>query len=84
MAWCEGNGIDYVFGLARDTRLVAEIAVELIQAEDEALRTGRPARRSGTFVMPPSTVGRAGAGSSARRNGRKPPPWAVLHGGDLT
>ncbi len=26
MAWCEANGIDYIFGLARNTRLVAEIA----------------------------------------------------------
>jgi DDE family transposase len=45
MAWCEANRVDYVFGLARNPRLVDEIAVELIQAEDEAERIGRPARR---------------------------------------
>jgi hypothetical protein len=45
MAWCEQHGVDYVFGLAGNDRLVEEIAVELIQAEDEASRTGKPARR---------------------------------------
>src|SRR5215207_4903011 len=45
MSWCEHNRVDFVFGLARNPRLVKEIAVELIQAEDEAERTGKPARR---------------------------------------
>ena len=45
MAWCEKNQVDYVFGLARNDRLVEEISVELIQAEEEAARTGKPARR---------------------------------------
>ena len=49
MAWCEANRVDYVLGLARNARLVDEIAVELIQAEDEAERTGRPARRFKDF-----------------------------------
>ena len=45
MVWCEHNRVDFVFGLARNLRLVEEIAAELIQAEDEAERTGKPARR---------------------------------------
>ena len=49
MAWCEDNRVDYVFGLARNARLVSEIVVEMIQAEDEAVRTGRPARRFKDF-----------------------------------
>jgi len=49
MAWCEQNRVDFVFGLARNSRLVEEIAVELIQAEDEAERTGKPARRYKDF-----------------------------------
>ena len=49
MTWCEANRVDFVFGLARNARLVDEIAVELIQAEDEAERTGRPARRFKDF-----------------------------------
>jgi hypothetical protein len=49
MAWCEKNRIDYVFGLARNTRLVDAITVELLQAEEEARRTGKPARRFKDF-----------------------------------
>ena len=49
MVWCEHNRIDFVFGLARNPRLVEEIAVELIQAEEEAERTGKPARRYKDF-----------------------------------
>ena len=49
MAWCEENRVDFVFGLARNPRLVEEIAVELLQAEAEASSTGRPARRYKDF-----------------------------------
>jgi Transposase DDE domain group 1 len=49
MAWCEGNQVDYVFGLARNARLVEAIAVELLQAEAEASATGKPARRFKDF-----------------------------------
>lgn len=45
MAWCEQNQVDYLFGLARNTRLVAEIAAELAEAAAESKRTGQPARR---------------------------------------
>jgi len=49
MGWCEANRIDFVFGLARNARLVDEIYVELAQAEEEAERTGKPARRFKDF-----------------------------------
>jgi hypothetical protein len=49
MAWCEQSRVDFVFGLARNARLVDEIAVELLQAEEEATRTGKPARRYKDF-----------------------------------
>ena len=49
MVWCEQNRVDFVFGLARNPRLVEEIAVKLVQAEDEAERTGKPARRYKDF-----------------------------------
>jgi Transposase DDE domain group 1 len=49
MVWCEQNRVDFLFGLARNPRLIEEIAVELIQAEDEAERTGKPARRYKDF-----------------------------------
>ena len=44
MAWCEANGIDYVFGLARNERLVRRIARELKRARRRFARTGRAAR----------------------------------------
>jgi hypothetical protein len=49
MAWCEQNRVDFVFGLARNARLVDEVYVELAQAEEEATRTGKPARRYKDF-----------------------------------
>jgi hypothetical protein len=39
------NLVDFVFGLARNARLVEEIAVELLQAEAEASSTGNAGRR---------------------------------------
>ena len=50
MAWCEANRVDYVFGLAKNERLVAEIARELEAAETEAKKTGVPARRFKEFM----------------------------------
>jgi len=49
MAWCERNRVDFVFGLARNARLVAEIEAELAGAEAEAVATGKPARRFKDF-----------------------------------
>jgi Transposase DDE domain group 1 len=42
MAWCEANRVDYVFGLARNPRLTAEIATEMAAAQAVAARTGPP------------------------------------------
>jgi hypothetical protein len=49
MAWCEQNRVDYVFGLARNTRLVAKIADELVAARAAAEESGQPARRFKDF-----------------------------------
>ena len=49
MAWCEENRVDYLFGLARNDRLVEEIAAELGTAEARSKRTGKPARRFKDF-----------------------------------
>ena len=50
MAWCEANGVDYLFGLARNRRLLAQIAAELQAAEAEHKQTGNPARRFKDFT----------------------------------
>jgi len=49
MAWCEASRVDFVFGLARNARLAAEIAAELLQAGAEAASAGKPARRFKDF-----------------------------------
>ena len=50
MAWCEANRVDYVFGLARNERLVGEIAAELAAAEAESRPQGGPGRRFADFL----------------------------------
>ena len=50
MTWSEANRVDYVFGLARNARLVDRIHTELAWAEDDAARTGRSARRFADFL----------------------------------
>src|SRR5947209_17323833 len=49
MAWCEQNHVDYVFGLARNARLVATIEQELAAAKAMAEKSGQPARRFKDF-----------------------------------
>ena len=49
MGWCEANGVDFLFGLARNERLVAEIASELAAAEADSKASGQPARRFKQF-----------------------------------
>jgi hypothetical protein len=49
MAWCEDHRVDFLFGLARNERLVAEIAPELAAAAEESAATGKPARRFRDF-----------------------------------
>ena len=49
MAWCENNGIDFLFGLAQNSRLVAEIESELAVAKEQSQKTEKPARRFKDF-----------------------------------
>jgi hypothetical protein len=44
MAWCEANGVDFVLGVAKNDRLIAEIAEELGQAAQRFGETGQAAR----------------------------------------
>jgi len=50
MAWCENNSVDFLFGLAKNTRLNAEIATELAAAQEQSEKTGNPARRFKDFT----------------------------------
>ena len=44
MAWCEDQGVHYIFGLARNPRLESLIAGELADAEAKAKNSGKPER----------------------------------------
>jgi hypothetical protein len=44
LSWCEANRVDYVFGLARNSRLEAALAPQLAQAKELCLGSGQPAR----------------------------------------
>jgi hypothetical protein len=50
MAWCEQNRVDYLFGLARNARLVAMIDGELAATRAAAEKTDRPAPFQGLPV----------------------------------
>ena len=50
MGWCEANAVDYVFGLARNLRLLAEIEPALAAAGAEHAATGAPTRRFQEFT----------------------------------
>jgi hypothetical protein len=44
MSWCENNNVDYVFGLAKNERLIKEIAADLAKAKELYEQTGKAAR----------------------------------------
>jgi hypothetical protein len=44
MAWCEQNQVDYVLGLARNSRLQRKIAPAMREAKQEQEKTGKAAR----------------------------------------
>jgi len=44
MAWCEANRVDYVFGLARNSRLEAALVKYLAEAKRLCVALGKPAR----------------------------------------
>lgn len=49
LRWLELNNIDYVIGLARNSRLQSAIAKQMEQARRDYLKTGQPSRRFRSF-----------------------------------
>jgi Transposase DDE domain group 1 len=45
MSWCEANEVDFIFGLAKNVRLIRAIGAELMEAKAESHTSGQPARR---------------------------------------
>src|SRR5258707_3317014 len=50
MIWCESNGVQYVLGLAGNSRLKARLAPEMRTAKRTSKRTGQPAREFADFA----------------------------------
>src|ERR1700674_4712566 len=50
MAWCEDNAVDFLFGLARNSRLVDAIKAALAEAAEQSQQTGKSARRFKDFA----------------------------------
>lgn len=63
MKWCEENGVNYVFGFARNDRLRRMIEPQMQEAARQQAQTGRPARVFTEFDYQTTT----GSWSRARR-----------------
>jgi len=50
MSWCENNGVQYIFGLARNQRLRKIIGAEMHEATQQWQQTGKPARVFSEFL----------------------------------
>jgi hypothetical protein len=50
MGWCERNGVDFLFGLAKNARLTEVISPELDAARRHSEQTAGPARRFKDFT----------------------------------
>ena len=68
MGWCEGNGVDYLLGLAHNERLNRVLGEAMEAARIEHARTGRPARRFRTSAIRRASPGPPNGGWWARRN----------------
>jgi hypothetical protein len=44
MRWCEGNHVDYLFGLAKNQRLLRILGKEMHEAQQQFVQTGQAAR----------------------------------------
>ena len=44
MRWCEANGVDYLFGLSKNQRLLRILGKEMHQAREQFAQTNQPAR----------------------------------------
>ena len=66
MAWCERNGVDYVLGLAKNDRLLAEIVAEQAQAKTQWDGTRAPVACSRISCTRRGRAGVVPGGWSAR------------------
>ena len=78
MRWCEANRVEYVFGLARNSRLEAALVQQLAQARELCLSSGRPARVFRDFTYRTLNSWSRSGGSSERPGKRRTEPIRAL------
>ncbi len=50
MVWCESNDVDFLFGIAKNARLLRKIRKELSEARRQYLSTGEPSRKYAELI----------------------------------
>ena len=70
MSWCENNGVDFVFGLARNQRLRRIIGQQMQEATQQWNQTGKPARVFTEFALPDEEDEEGRLGPRAARGGQ--------------
>src|SRR5688572_9253353 len=77
MNWCENNGVDYLFGMARNQRLRRIIGQQMHEATLQWKQTGKPARVFSEFEY--STTKTKNAGAIAASQPRNPASESSVH-----
>ena len=70
MSWCENNGVQFIFGLARNQRLRKIIGAEMHAATEQWKQTGKPARVFSEFRYQTKKTKKGWMGSGAPRGGQ--------------
>ena len=68
MAWCESNAVDYVFGLAKNARLIEVLEPALARAQARQARSGKAEQEFTDSVIRRARVGVVSAAWWARQN----------------
>lgn len=68
MRWCEDNGVHYIFGLAKNGRLLRILGGELHQAQQQFEQTQQPARVFKDFTYRGGLAGRPSADGAGGRD----------------
>jgi len=84
MSWCEENGVDFVFGLARNQRLRRIIGAQMWEATQQWARTGKPSRIFTEFAYQTKKTKKGGwdhqrrvAAKAEHINGKENPRFVV-------
>jgi hypothetical protein len=84
MSWCENNGVEFVFGLARNQRLRKIIGAQMHAATQQWNQTGKPARVFSEFAYQTKKTKKGGwdrerrvAAKAEQINGKENPRFVV-------